>query len=666
MSPALPLGIPVVAAAPGSALGSGSGSAPGIAPGVLDGGDGTNALATPMIPGAGMASSDGGMPFAQVLDQATVPAMIGTVAASRDMSWSPDVSSDVPVDSPLAETAAESAESAQSINAWWPVAMPLESVFDASAASTSSVPNELGEPVSTVFSPWPKSITSPDATPRDALLALALSASASASDIAPGMVDVPLASHGRSTFDVASFLRAAGLSTVAIPGYLPDRISPSAIAEGIPRAIPLSWNADVPVEQTPVDPAAAFASPASLTMARVSSSLPPVVASTVASETSLAEAQPTHLSMPPITSTTSVSTIVDAMVSASPSSLNGLNRPPTTSSTAPVAASASVAMSVLAEIDAPESANDPSVRPELAVALSTTVSAPVTEERIIVPLATETLRSSERQRLGLPAVRWASTAISTSKPYGDRDTAIDELISDVPELRPDVSASKRDLLHEMPQMAAVAEIAASSAPSPHGSLLAPSAQVAAVALSVLSPATTPSPSPVSTPVLAPAALPTAVDRIITHQVVHGLQRQRPDADRSLMIRLTPPELGTVRVLLREEDGQIHARILAEDPAVRQALQRELPHLLRDLRVADAPVASVAVERGQDAQSQDRAGQQHQHQQHRQPHEQGAEQRPGSHAPRFALDGSLAEERRDERPQPRASRPSTAHVLDALA
>ena len=62
-----------------------------------------------------------------------------------------------------------------------------------------------------------------------------------------------------------------------------------------------------------------------------------------------------------------------------------------------------------------------------------------------------------------------------------------------------------------------------------------------------------------------------------------------------MIRLTPPELGTVRVELRERDGLITVRLHAEDPAVRQALERALPQVRNDLRATDSPLQHITVD-----------------------------------------------------------------------
>jgi hypothetical protein len=92
-------------------------------------------------------------------------------------------------------------------------------------------------------------------------------------------------------------------------------------------------------------------------------------------------------------------------------------------------------------------------------------------------------------------------------------------------------------------------------------------------------------------------LPNPVERIVAHQVVRAVARHSGGGDRSLVIRLTPPELGTVRVEIQERDGQLTARLHADDPAVRQALDRLLPQMRSDLRLSDAPLQQITVSSG---------------------------------------------------------------------
>jgi hypothetical protein len=82
-----------------------------------------------------------------------------------------------------------------------------------------------------------------------------------------------------------------------------------------------------------------------------------------------------------------------------------------------------------------------------------------------------------------------------------------------------------------------------------------------------------------------AAIARQVGRAAARQGLHGAP---------MVVRITPPELGTVRIELVERDGQVHARISAEDEGVRQALDKMLPQLRGDLRAADSRVSEVSV------------------------------------------------------------------------
>jgi flagellar hook-length control protein FliK len=84
------------------------------------------------------------------------------------------------------------------------------------------------------------------------------------------------------------------------------------------------------------------------------------------------------------------------------------------------------------------------------------------------------------------------------------------------------------------------------------------------------------------------------DRAIANQVTRAVLAELPNGDRQLILRLTPPELGTVRVQIIEHQGQLHVRMSAEDDSVRHALERALPQLRQDLRSNDAPVADLQL------------------------------------------------------------------------
>ncbi|MCX8039554.1 MAG: flagellar hook-length control protein FliK [Planctomycetota bacterium] len=97
---------------------------------------------------------------------------------------------------------------------------------------------------------------------------------------------------------------------------------------------------------------------------------------------------------------------------------------------------------------------------------------------------------------------------------------------------------------------------------------------------------------VPTPPLTP---PTPVDQGIARQVARALVQHLPDGGERLVVRLTPPELGTVRIEFVARDGAMQALLIAEDEAVRQALERALPVLRSEVR-SEHPQVELALER----------------------------------------------------------------------
>ena len=102
-----------------------------------------------------------------------------------------------------------------------------------------------------------------------------------------------------------------------------------------------------------------------------------------------------------------------------------------------------------------------------------------------------------------------------------------------------------------------------------------------------------------------AILPNPLERNIARQLTQQLSaplgslagtgaQRKAAVDKSLIIRLTPPELGTVRIEISQRNGDLTIRMHAEDPAVRQAIERMLPSLRTDLRQADSPLLHITV------------------------------------------------------------------------
>jgi flagellar hook-length control protein FliK len=129
--------------------------------------------------------------------------------------------------------------------------------------------------------------------------------------------------------------------------------------------------------------------------------------------------------------------------------------------------------------------------------------------------------------------------------------------------------------------------------------------------------------------------PNPMERAVANQVSRAIIQHLPDGGTRMVMRLTPPELGTVRVEFVIRDGTMTARLLAEDDGVRQALDRALPQIRSDVR-GEHPTIDITVDRSDQRQSW-------QEQQARQ--ERHGEQQAGSQQRRqdgdevFSLDGA---------------------------
>ena len=93
---------------------------------------------------------------------------------------------------------------------------------------------------------------------------------------------------------------------------------------------------------------------------------------------------------------------------------------------------------------------------------------------------------------------------------------------------------------------------------------------------------------------APADAGNPMERVVAQQVSRALIRESADGNRMISLRLTPPELGTVRIDIVERAGVLTARIHAEDAAVRTALERYLPQLRQELQAHNAPVRELQL------------------------------------------------------------------------
>ncbi|MBA3845955.1 MAG: flagellar hook-length control protein FliK, partial [Planctomycetes bacterium] len=153
---------------------------------------------------------------------------------------------------------------------------------------------------------------------------------------------------------------------------------------------------------------------------------------------------------------------------------------------------------------------------------------------------------------------------------------------------------------------------------------------------------------------APVAATTdanAVDRAVAQQVARAVANHAGVQGKPLILRLTPPELGTVRVEILERAGQITARIHAEDAAVRTAIERFLPQLKQDLRANDAPIRDVVLADAYQQQGQ---------QERDRSQESGERGQRATRGSAFALDGTSGPDA-----LPASARALGGHVADDM-
>lgn len=147
---------------------------------------------------------------------------------------------------------------------------------------------------------------------------------------------------------------------------------------------------------------------------------------------------------------------------------------------------------------------------------------------------------------------------------------------------------------------------------------------------------------------APRSEPNPMERAVANQVSRAIIQHLPDGGTRMVMRLTPPELGTVRVEFIIRDGVMSARLLAEDDGVRQALDRALPQIRSDVRT-EHPTLDITVDRSDQRQSwQDSQTRQD----HRGEQQGGTQQRRREGDEIFTLDGAepvaVAQPQRAER------------------
>ncbi len=151
----------------------------------------------------------------------------------------------------------------------------------------------------------------------------------------------------------------------------------------------------------------------------------------------------------------------------------------------------------------------------------------------------------------------------------------------------------------------------------------------------------------------PDASPNPMDRAIASQVLRVVERQRHD-DAPMIFRLTPPELGTVRIELRATADGFSASLHADDPAVHAALDRMLPSMRQELRSHDSPLRDLGLAVREPGSSQTSSDQRRDDALARDPGQQSAGQQ-----------GGWSERQQDRQAQERAARLGEAFRLDGI-
>ena len=86
----------------------------------------------------------------------------------------------------------------------------------------------------------------------------------------------------------------------------------------------------------------------------------------------------------------------------------------------------------------------------------------------------------------------------------------------------------------------------------------------------------------------------AVETPVADQIVQSIRGSSLRVDRQLVVRLSPPELGKVRVTLRTSGNQIHGVLEAENPETFKRLERETVGLVSRLQDAGLQVQRLDV------------------------------------------------------------------------
>jgi flagellar hook-length control protein FliK len=138
---------------------------------------------------------------------------------------------------------------------------------------------------------------------------------------------------------------------------------------------------------------------------------------------------------------------------------------------------------------------------------------------------------------------------------------------------------------------------------------------------------------------APDPVARALGRQVAQAINQGWQQEMP-----LVVRLTPPELGTLRITIQDGPNGVSIKIAAEDENLNKTLEKALPTLRQEVK-SDQGTVQISMESRESG--EDPRQQQQMQQQHQQPSDQthGQEQSSSENASHFAniLNGDAIED-----------------------
>ncbi len=81
---------------------------------------------------------------------------------------------------------------------------------------------------------------------------------------------------------------------------------------------------------------------------------------------------------------------------------------------------------------------------------------------------------------------------------------------------------------------------------------------------------------------------------VAEQILDSVQASLPQVDTQIVVRLQPPELGTIVVRFREQGSHLEGVLEAGQSETRREIERALPDVIRGLQDAGIPVRRFDV------------------------------------------------------------------------